>query len=227
MCDWRRMNSAVGPSAVWDDGTISKLGGDRKRDYGAMRAPREFGTRGELYGGGGQPGIYGLIDDVTDGEFEDALGDARLEQDLSRVNLSSKIAWRRSRRDSWVPAAGDRTTQAAIRRREIISDRAKRGYTSRRISKEIGTLAETVRAIARDIGVEIVADQVASKATRHDSARIARETTSALEGLAMGVELVDLAELDLGEAREWAGSLAGSLRALSRFAKQLTEMTTQ
>jgi hypothetical protein len=58
---------------------------------------------------------------------------------------------------------------------------------------------------------------------RHDSSRIVRQTVHALEGLVMGVELADPAELDAAEAAVWAPSITRSARALSRFAHQIKE----
>jgi len=46
-----------------------------------------------------------------------------------------------------------------------------------------------------------------------------------LEGLAMGVELADLTGLDPAEAARWAASMTHSIRALSKFARQLKEVT--
>ena len=48
-----------------------------------------------------------------------------------------------------------------------------------------------------------------------------RQTAHALEGLVMGVELADPAELDPAEAAGWAASITRSARALSRFARQI------
>jgi hypothetical protein len=50
-----------------------------------------------------------------------------------------------------------------------------------------------------------------------------RETIYALEGLAMGVELADVARLDPAEAAEWTASMTRSLRVLSRFLRELKE----
>jgi hypothetical protein len=83
-----------------------------------------------------------------------------------------------------------------------------------------------VRAIARQHQITVRADAVVGRARRLDSTRIAREAVHALEGLAMSVQLADLAEVDPALAPEWAGSLGRSLRVLSRFARQLKELTT-
>jgi len=97
--------------------------------------------------------------------------------------------------------------------------------TSRQIADRLGIKDAKVRAIARQHGITIRADAVAGR-RRLDSTRIAREAVHALEGLAMSVQLADLAEIDPARVPEWAESLAASLRVLSRFARQLKEVTT-
>lgn len=62
--------------------------------------------------------------------------------------------------------------------------------------------------------------------TRHiDANRVVAETVSALEGLALGVGLIEVANIDRAQANDWATSLSSSLRSLNRLAKQLKEMT--
>ena len=96
--------------------------------------------------------------------------------------------------------------------------------TSYQIAGRLGITADKVRAIARGHAITIRADAVAGR-RRLDSTRIAREAVHALEGLAMSVQLADLAEIDPALVPEWTGSLARSLRVLSRFARQLKEVT--
>jgi hypothetical protein len=89
-----------------------------------------------------------------------------------------------------------------------------------------------VRQVAREHGIEIRADVVLGRGRRPDPGRIVRQTVHALEGLAMGVELadpagLDSAGLDPAEAAAWAASMTRSIRALSRFARQLKEVTVR
>ena len=108
-------------------------------------------------------------------------------------------------------------------RRELIAGLAGHGMTSRQIAARLGVSDERVRQIARAHQITIRADAVAGR-RRLDSTRIAREAVHALEGLAMSVQLADLAEIDPAPVPEWTTSLARSLRALSRFARQLKEV---
>ncbi len=82
-----------------------------------------------------------------------------------------------------------------------------------------------MRQVAREHGIGIQADAVLGRTRRPDSSRIVRETAHALEGLVMGVELADPAGLDPAEATEWAASMTRSIRALSKFARQIREST--
>jgi len=91
--------------------------------------------------------------------------------------------------------------------------------------EKVGVAEERIREIARAYNIEIPADKVMGKTRRHDSNRIARETVNALEGLAMGADLIDYADIDQGEAAHWATSLDESLKVLNRFRKQIKEMT--
>ncbi len=58
-----------------------------------------------------------------------------------------------------------------------------------------------------------------------DPNRVVAETVSALEGLALGVGLIEVADVDPTRVDEWAISLSNSLKALTRLNRQLKEMT--
>jgi hypothetical protein len=113
-----------------------------------------------------------------------------------------------------------------VQRRRLIRAWAEQGYSSRQMSERLGMGISNIRQIAREMGVTIPADQVIGKSRRHDSASIIRETAQALEGLVMGVSLVSFDDdIDPAQAKAWATSLSGSLRALNQFANQVKEMT--
>src|SRR5439155_1151326 len=78
----RRRGDRGGRAAGNGDGnTISRPG------------PADYATTGELRGNGA--GIYHMTDGVSDEDFEQALADAKTEQDLSRANVVRKIRQRR------------------------------------------------------------------------------------------------------------------------------------
>lgn len=215
-----------------ENGTVVRHGGGRPRTAPATGiAPRpvtDFAASDDLSGTGGQPGYYRLADGVSSEEFEQAVKEARAEGNLSRVNVSRKTGAYRDaapQDGEWVPAPADRDPAARVQRRKLITEWAGQGFSSRQIAGRLQIRDQSVRKIARDCGIEIGADK-AVRGTRHlDSARIARETVQALEGLALGAALVNLSDITAGQAAEWAESLTDSTRVLNRFARNIKEIT--
>jgi hypothetical protein len=167
--------------------------------------------------------VYALSDDVAPAEFEQALTDAKDEGNPSRANVVRKI--KRIKCD--LPdEPTDPAKLTAVRRLARIRELAPTGYTSHQIAAEIGVQAEYVRLRAREHGIEIVADKVMGRSARRvDSNHIVQETVNSLEGLTVGIRLVNFDDLDREQAENWATSLTDSLRALNRLAKQIKEMT--
>ena len=56
-----------------------------------LASPYEFATKTELAGQDGGDGIYALVDDVPEDQFEEALSEARDEGSLSRGNVVRKV----------------------------------------------------------------------------------------------------------------------------------------
>ena len=123
---------------------------------------------------------------------------------------------------NWVPDRGDNSRKAVARRRELIRQLAGQGHSSEQIGDRIGVLEGTVRLIAREEGITIRADEAFGRRRRRiDSNRIVRETIATLDGLHMGLGLVNYAELDPAEIESWATSLGDSIRVLTGMKKQL------
>ena len=185
-----------------------------------------------FYAGTGQSraDIYAMTDRVPDGDFEDALVQAKAEGNLSRANVVRKIRQRRVAAADVggepVPEPADRSGQAAAGRAELIRRWAEEGSTSRQIAGLLGIRDDAVRRIAREHEIGIRADEAVGRTRRLDSNRIVRETANALEGLAMGAGLVSPADLDMAQVPGWASSMTASLRALSRLARTLKEEMT-
>lgn len=126
--------------------------------------------------------------------------------------------------DLWVPALRDSRPSSAAQRVNLIRHHAPRGYTAAQIGDRIGGLnAERVRQIAREHGIDLPGEQVMRGIKRINSNRVVRETVHALEGLAMGVQLVKIADLDPAETHGWANSMTDSIRTLNRLIKSLKE----
>lgn len=129
--------------------------------------------------------------------------------------------------DMWIPDRGDNSPASAAQRRRLVTHYAGQGYTSQQLSDLTGLIPESVRRIAREIGLTIPADVAMGRGTRKfvDSNRIVRETAATLDGLVMGVGLIDLDALDSAEMGDWVRSLSTSIRALNRLIKQMKEKT--
>lgn len=202
-----------------------------------LARPSDFVSKDEL-----RNAAYPLTDGVSGEQFDEAIAEARDEDNLSRNNVVRKVRAKReakavrdeafsgppvaSDEGGWTPAADDRTPLAAVRRRELIRELSHRGFTSEQIGGRIGTSAESVRRMAREAGLTVHADEAMNIRTRRtvDSNRVVRETVAEIEGLIPGLDLVRLDELDSGEIADWTVSLSSSIRVLNRLNRQLKEM---
>jgi hypothetical protein len=178
----------------------------------AAQPVTDFASKDEL--GGNGAGIYHLTDDVSDEQFEEALTEAKSEENLSRANVVRKIK-------------GDPSKISGQKRLDRIAELAAKGWTSDRIGKEIGHTEEYTRQLARENGLDINADRVMRGVRRRiDHDRIASNTVTALEGLAIALQLLNIREVDLTHADEWVTSLNASLRSLNRFRNDLIKEMT-
>lgn len=166
--------------------------------------------------------------DLQPDQLDAALSDARAEGNLSRANVLRKA---RAVEDNPVTApssAGVGTTRSpALRqkRADLIADLAAQGYSSRQMPAQVGVSEGTVRKIAGDHGIEIPADRSQNRTRRINSTDVVVNTATALEGLVMGIELIDYQAVDPAQASQWADSLTASIRTLNRFLKQIKETT--
>lgn len=192
----------------------------RPRIDGTRSSPAEHAGEGQA-----RADIYAMADGVPDESFEDALAEAKAEGNLSRSNVVRKIRTRRSPRAASEPAPepADRSPAAVQARCELIGRCAAERMSSRQIAGLLGVSDQRVRELAREHGIEIPADAVVGRTRRLDSARIVRTAAETLEGLVTDIALASIAELDPADAAGWAASIARSARALSRFARKITQ----
>ncbi len=163
--------------------------------------------------------IYDMTDEVTGDEFEDAIRAGRAENNLSRANVVRKI--RDKKRGDIIDGTEGRKPRSV--RVEQITRLAAEAYTSAQIASELGITVRHVWQIAKEEGLSIHADDVTRKRRAIDSNRVVAETVDALDGLVIGLGLVDLADLDPERVEQWASSLRSSLRSINRFTKELTQ----
>lgn len=153
-----------------------------------------------------------------------ALEGGRTQKKRAAVSAPTKPAPPPEDDLGWIPPRGDSSPRASARRRELIAELAERGWSSRQIEQRIDMLAVTIRKIARDSGITIGADAAVGRSHKHDSDRIVRETVHTLEGLTMGLTLVNVSDLDRSEIKGWSKSLDESIRAVNRLIKQMKEL---
>ena len=187
------------------NGKLVRAGRDQITDH-KKRSPDDFMPHGAA-----RVEMYAMTD-APDQHFEDAIAEAKAEGDLSRANVVRKVKGKTT----------DLTTRK--QRADKAAELAEQGYSSRQIAKMIGLGEEALANIVRDFAIDVPADKAVKRTRRHDSNRIARETVNALSGLAMGIDLIDFTDLNVGDACHWAASLDDSFRALNRFRKQIKEI---
>jgi hypothetical protein len=211
-------------------GEITHAGQSRgpQRDYvrngklvhAAPPVPDEKRISPQAFFNGGQEAVdtYAVTDGVTDEQFDSALNDAKNEGNLSRANVVRKVQARKDR-----DAADGPDLSTPEGRRARIAELAAANYSSRQIAEMIGISDEYVRINARKMGIEIPADKTMARTRRHDSNRIVEQTVHALDGLRMGIELIDFSTLDREKLPAWSTSLTASLRSLNQLARRLKE----
>lgn len=192
------------------EGTVRRHG-DQQDRHGDDLHGKKIVSVPELIGIGGLTitETYALSDGVEPEQFETALEMARDEGNLSRANVVRKIK--------------GQTSQQMNRqqRADLIDELAAQGYSSRQMPTKVGVSEETVRQIARDFDIAIPADRSIARTRRVNSTQVVVNTATALEGLVMGIELVDFDALDPAEAGQWTDSLTESIRKLRRFNEQV------
>jgi hypothetical protein len=174
-------------------------------------SPTDFAKTDALTAKG--DGLYVFADGVSEEQFEEALTEAKSEENLSRANVVRKIK-------------GENGGAGRRQRADLIADLAKHGYSSRQMPKRVGVTEETVRLIARDFNIDIPADKIIGRTRRLDHTRMVEATVNALDDFVSAIDHIDFAEVDPRDAAKWATSLNDSIRALNRFHKTIKEMGT-
>lgn len=170
-----------------------------------------------------QTETYVLTDAVTDEQFEEAITEAKAERNLTRRNVVRKVKKKKA-----VGKFAARSSQSEVvgARLDTIRDLAGSGHRAAQIAELVGWSVTYTRRVCRQNHITTVDDVIGS--ARHiDPDRVVNETVSALEGLVMGLGLIegDLGRLDPTRVDGWSTSLSSSLRSLNRLSRQLKEMS--
>jgi hypothetical protein len=197
-----------------EEGTINRPG--LRKDLQAslynksLPSPHEFATSTEL--SGNDAGIYHMTDGVTDEQFEQALAEAKVEQNLSRANVVRKAKGE--------PSSPTESRAARVDRiRALAAD----GWHSRQISKEVGLAAETVKRIAVANGIELPGDVALGRTRRIRPEEVVERVIVSLEAAADSLAVIgDIRSLDAEKRLEWLEALRQPLAAINRFKKELS-----
>lgn len=164
--------------------------------------------------------IYPVTDGVSDERFEEALAEAKAEQNLSRANVVRKV-----KGETKPTASGrDKSHAAVVERENAVRRMAAEGHTSAQIAAVLGLSYEGVRGIANRIGVVIPADVVVGgRRKKHDPNRIVTTIVHDLEGARIAIGLIDFTDLDRGEIQTWINSLAESIKAIQALKTALAK----
>lgn len=202
-----------------EEGTVATrgtIGGSGSRGSSGTRSsynpdlvsrPTDFASADELHGNGA--GIYQLAEADPE-QFEEAIAEAKAEGNLSRANTVRKIR-------------GQQSFETRDDRAREVARLAALGYSSRQIAPQIGLGQEALAAIVRDYGITVKADRHIAGTHAADTNRIIEKAVSALEGIALGLDLIDPSAIDPERAQNWANSLTQSIAALSKARRQIKE----
>lgn len=161
--------------------------------------------------------IYAMTDGVSDEQFEQAITQAKAEENLSRAHVKRKI-----KGEATLPTGNSRDAVAA--RVQRARDLAESRHSSRQIAAALGMTEEGTREMCRREGIEVPADKILGRTRRHDANRIVEQTVLGLEGHALALDLIDFEALDPTRIAAWSGSLAASLQSLNRLSRRLKEL---
>lgn len=170
-------------------------------------------------------GIYAMTDGVSEEQFEEALQAAKAEGNLSRANVVRKVKPEKAAKPhlSVVPEPTEKPRNITPAEVDQIREMGSSGASSRQIASRLGRSEEVVREHAKRNNIEITADQFVLRTRRIDMNRVVGETVAHVEAAAMGLDVIDLSQVDPSLIEGWAHSLNASIIALTRLKKQLKE----
>lgn len=159
---------------------------------------------------------YDMTDGVSDEVFDEAVAEAKAENNLSRNNVVRKVDAKR------VLDSDKRDGNTVAARVALAKEMAVKGSTSDQIADAIGITRRSMSTFRKRHGIDVPADTVAGRNHRVNAERIINESVALLEGIASGLALIeDVSSLDAEKRQEWLEALTLPLSAINRFKKEL------
>lgn len=154
---------------------------------------------------------------LSDSAFEDLLLQGRANGTLAQIPLIAIVR-------NLNGGASPRT----IQHRRRIAELADQQMSTRQIARAMGMDVDIVSRIANQSGIEIPADQVIGKKSRRiDPYQVVSEGVIALEGIALGLGLLesgDYDNLNQLDVAEWLASLGKTLPTITALRKELNRV---
>lgn len=123
-----------------------------------------------------------------------------------------------------MPVDPSSKTRAAVEARIAKARKmAAEGYTSHQISDAIGV--KNFSHFKATHGIEVPADAVVGPRTKVDANRVIQESASTLEGVAMGLDLIDAEQIDPDSLEGLCASMYESIRQITKFYKRMKEVS--
>lgn len=160
---------------------------------------------------------------ASDDQFDEAIAEAKAEENLSRANVVRKVQGV----PSPAPQNGrtDRSRVAVTEREHGVRKMAGEGYTSVQIAESLGIGDEAVVRIAARLGVDIPANAAMGRTRnrKYDADRIVSTIVHDLEGARISIKLVDYTTLDRDQIPTWIDSLTESVKAVQALKNALVK----
>jgi ParB-like chromosome segregation protein Spo0J len=155
---------------------------------------------------------------MTPNQADKVVKDAKVAAGVGSTN--DKID--KARRDN------PKITRAGEQRLAEYEDLCRSGYSSRQIAERWGIDINGFWAFRKRHGLaQPPADEQIGRTRTHDTNRIVSETVASLEGICIGIQLVNFDDLAGDDLDYWVSSLTDSIRSLTTLRNNLKKELTQ
>lgn len=209
----RRAERALGVAIRKGQDTGEILSAGQRSDRTGNALPDAKSVKEYVQHGQEISDIYSMTDDVSDGQFEGVLAEAKDEGNLSRANVVRKI--------KNLPTHSEKQAE----KWQTVADLANDRLTSAQIAKRVGMSEGGLRAGAKQRGITFPADEVLGKSRRINGLEVMERIISSLEGDESALGLVEFEDIDPEQAAEWLERLTSPLRAINRMKNRLKEIS--